>query len=138
MKTVHPEKSTLKMCHICSYKTCTNQALKEHIESKHEKIKNIACAHEGCDLKFYKPFTMKQHFMRKHSSERPHKCEICGEAFAIVEKLKLHKRKVHEGKKYSCQPCGKDYADAKSLKYHNVNHHGMDKKRKFKFDGNDL
>ena len=137
MKTVHPVESALKICHICSYKTSTNQTLKNHIESVHEQIKNFSCDHDGCDLKFYRERTMKKHFMLKHSSERPHKCEICGEAFAIGEKLQTHKRKVHEGKKYSCETCGKEHNNAKSLKRHNVNLHGMDKKRKLKFDSSD-
>ena len=137
MKTVHPVESALKICHICSYKTSTNQTLRNHIESVHEQIKNFSCPHDGCDLKFYRERTMKKHFMLKHSSERPHKCEICGEAFAIKEKLQTHKRKVHEGKKYSCETCGKEHNNAKSLKRHNVNLHGMDKKRKLKFDSSD-
>ena len=75
--------------------------------------------------------------MLKHSTERPHKCEICGEAFAIVEKLQTHNRKVHERKKYPCETCGKELNNDKSLKRHNVNFHGMDKKRKLKFDSSD-
>ena len=134
MRTVHPKKSALKICHICSFKAVTNQQLRIHVESKHDKIKNIECPHEGCDLKFCSKFSMKNHFKNLHSSERPYKCDICGDAFAVTWKLKLHKERVHEGKKYYCETCGAEYASPKSLKKHKVKQHGMDKKRKFKFD----
>ena len=134
MRTVHPEKSALKICHLCSFKAVTNQQLRIHVESKHDKIKNIECPHVGCDLKFCSKFSMKNHFKNLHSSERPYKCDICGDAFAVTWKLKLHKERVHEGKKYYCDTCGAEYASPKSLKKHKVKQHGMDKKRKFKFD----
>ena len=35
--------------------------------------------------------------MRNHTGEMPHECTICGKAFSIKERLKLHMR-VHTGK----------------------------------------
>ena len=134
MRTTHAEKSTLKICHICSYKTYTNQALRQHIEVVHEKIKNISCSQEGCDLKFHRKSTMVNHFMLKHSNEKPHKCEVCEEAFAVPSKLRTHKEKVHEGKKHPCEICAKVYSCPKRLKGHKFDAHGIEKKRKFKFD----
>ena len=59
IRSVHAEKNSLKVCHICCYKTISNQNLKTHIEAKHEKIRNFACPH--CDVKFYAKASMAQH-----------------------------------------------------------------------------
>ena len=59
MRSVHADESSLKVCHICGYKTTTNQNMRVHIEAKHEKIRNYSCTH--CDVTFYGKYQMNQH-----------------------------------------------------------------------------
>ena len=73
-------------------------------------------------------------FPAYHSGEKKYKCEPCGLAFSIKNKLNTHIRLVHEGKKYSCEMCGREYTCGKSLKEHKFKNHGIEKTRKFKYD----
>ena len=69
-----------------------------------------------------------------HSGIKQHTCEQCGISFSIVNKLNIHIRLVHEGKKYTCDFCEREYTCPKSLKDHKVKNHGIDKTRKYKYD----
>ena len=73
-------------------------------------------------------------FSAYHSGTKSHTCEQCGMSFRIINKLNTHIRLVHEGKKYSCEFCGSQYHRAESLKEHKFKNHGIDKRRKYKYD----
>ena len=73
-------------------------------------------------------------FSVNHLGEKPHKCPDCGLAFSIMNKLNVHKRLVHEGKKFSCDICGMEYNSQKSVKRHSLKAHGVEQKRKYKYD----
>ena len=64
MRSAHANEEDLKICHICFYKTSSNQNLKTHIEAKHEKVRNFECPQ--CDLKFYAKATMVHHIKGKY------------------------------------------------------------------------
>ena len=78
------------------------------------------------------------HFLFKiavnHLGEKPHKCDECGLAFSLANKLNVHKRLIHEGKKYSCDICGMEYNSPKSVKRHSLKVHGVEQTRKYKYD----
>ena len=131
MRSAHANEEDLKICHICFYKASSNQNLKKHIEAKHEKVKNFECPQ--CDHKFYAKATMVRHIQTYHSETKPYTCEQCGKSFKIVNKLNIHIRLVHEGKKHSCEFCGREYNCPKSLKEHKFKMHGIDKTRKYKY-----
>ena len=42
-RIVHPKIGDLKLCHICDYKTVTNQNLNHHIELKHGTNTKYPC-----------------------------------------------------------------------------------------------
>ena len=132
IKSVHADQSSLKLCHICNFKTASNQNLKIHIEAKHEKIRNFSCPH--CDLKFYAKASMAGHIRAYHSDEKRYKCEPCGLAFSLATKLNVHLRVVHEGQKFACEICGSEYNRQESLKKHKFKSHGIKNARKYKYD----
>lgn len=131
MRSAHAKEEDLKICHICFYKASSNGNLKKHIEAKHEKVKNFECPQ--CDHKFHAKATMVRHIQTHHSETKPYTCEQCGMSFKIANKLNIHIRLVHEGKKHSCEFCGREYNCPKSLKEHKFKMHGIDKTRKYKY-----
>ena len=58
-RIAHPDKSKMKVCHICGYKAVTNQNLKTHVEAKHENKRNYSC--NVCEAKFYNAVQLRNH-----------------------------------------------------------------------------
>ena len=69
-------------------------------------------------------------FPVNHLGEKSHKCAECGLAFSLANKLNVHRRLVHEGRKFSCDLCGMEYNSTKSVKRHCLKAHGVEHKRK--------
>jgi len=57
-------------------------------------VKNFKCDFEGCSDKFSRRSVLKVH-MRKHTNEKPYKCEKCDKAFTESGNLRIH-RQTHD------------------------------------------
>ena len=78
------------------------------------------CAH-NCDDngELAHPFmdfpTLRKHFLRIHVAEKPHKCKICGKAYALKSDMQTHEKGC--GKAFMCE-CGKRYSQRSNLNAH--------------------
>ena len=57
------------------------------------KTKTFPC--DKCEKQYSTNWSLKQHYL-KHTGEKPHKCEMCGELFALKKDLNKH-MKYHSG-----------------------------------------
>merc|ERR1719508_184370 len=57
------------------------------------KTKSFPC--DKCEKQYSTNWSLKQHYL-KHTGEKPHKCEMCGELFALKKDLNKH-MKCHSG-----------------------------------------
>jgi uncharacterized Zn-finger protein len=72
---------------------------------------------EFCGKSFLHKDTWKCH-TRRHKGERPFQCHFCARGFTEQWALKKHLR-LHTGEKpYSCNMCGKAFADCSNLTKH--------------------
>ena len=119
VKSVHSNSQV--PCAECNKAFRNTVSLKGHINKVHNKVSCSMCG--GMVSKGKLSFHMHQ----KHTptSERKHKCEICGKGFCDKSRLKDHIN-VHTGEKpHRCKFCNKGFASKGTKAGHERSHMGL-------------
>uniref|UniRef100_A0A1I8PJW3 Uncharacterized protein n=1 Tax=Stomoxys calcitrans TaxID=35570 RepID=A0A1I8PJW3_STOCA len=120
-------------CEICHQLVGSYSQLKEHFSKNHgSEICYLMC----CQMRLETRYDIDRH-IHYHNAPQQLKCEACCKVYPSEQKLRSHKRNVHNRKgrdknaenglkskgKYSCCKCSKDFATEQHLKKHNRNVH---------------
>lgn len=128
-------RSTLKMhikthngerqfaCSNCP-KTYTRASyLRAHslVHTGQEKPRPFSCSHKDCERRFPTKHSLRVHIAHTHTSERPHKCNICSKGFATTTGLKIH-IESHSNMEVMCNICGNKLKNKRVLQKHMKTH----------------
>lgn len=97
----------------CDKKFATGTRLRRH-ESSHQTKEKYACkGFDGCNETFRKHATLSRHILAVHEKKKPFPCtevdiengEHCSCGFDTAEKLRSHKRAIHDHTRFVCMDC---------------------------------
>ncbi|XP_063545260.1 zinc finger protein 778-like isoform X1 [Cydia strobilella] len=111
--------SSPHVCQVCGQNFETIDALTDHTNSAHVKLKPYEC--NLCHKRFTQQGGVAQH-MRMHTGDRPFPCTFCPKAFTQKSGLDQHLRIHTKEKPYRCVICDKKFCQSVHLKQHMRTH----------------
>ena len=94
----------------CGYEGCGKTYIRKHDLQRHfvSHIGNsqFRCYTGDCTgaIRYWDKQALARHIHKKHTQERPYKCDICNKRFVYSPNLSTHRRKVHSVKNEQNQP----------------------------------
>ncbi|XP_003489395.2 zinc finger protein 678-like [Bombus impatiens] len=109
------------VCNICGKSYTQSSHMWTH-KRFHMGVKPYAC--EYCDQRFTIKPDLADHTRKKHTRERPFKCDVCNKAFLTGSVFYQH-RLIHRGdRRYKCHYCEKAFTRTEALNNHIKIHTG--------------
>lgn len=100
--------------------TTTRDALDLEQNSQYSNEEYFRCKYPGCNKTFPKLYNLKSHVVC-HSDSKPHKCTMCGKAFARKHDLQRHLRTIHSSERpFQCDVCRGFFPGADALRKHKM------------------
>jgi len=75
------------LCSDCGFSTKHQTSFAAH--QRQHTGKTYTCSVQNCEFKTIRKQNLKQH-TKTHTKEKPHQCEICGQAFSLAKNMKRH------------------------------------------------
>jgi KRAB domain-containing zinc finger protein len=118
----HPRKSKF-ICRVCGFFNRRKNSLKTHMQQEHIQSATLFECDE-CSYNTKKKQSLHSHKRTAHG-ERNLSCNICGNNYATLASLYVHK-KSHDPdfKKFQCKLCQSKFAYSSGLSYHTAVHTG--------------
>lgn len=112
-------------CDLCEYKIPRKYSLKNHMTSKHLKVRPFKCNQCNFDTVYKRELDI--HRESNHEPKKPSKfkCLECQNEFKAAKGLKYHMKAFHEG--IDCEICDRKFINDFSLKKHIAIDHLRDK-----------
>ena len=109
-------------CLLCNFKSTTSKSMSEHMNSSHERDKNLKC--QPCDIWFVSENKLQRHVSyHKRVQNKTEKCKKCHKKLHPGLAMKRHMMTKHK-KKLACALCGKeDFSGIVQLNSHIVKEH---------------
>lgn len=114
--------------HACTWEGCdkafaTGTRLRRHLKAHEDKEQYRCRGYDGCNATFRKHETLRKHILIEHEDTKPFPCDyvhpesgaLCTKAFDTADRLKNHKRAMHDNSKYSCTICANNHGTADTL-----------------------
>ncbi|XP_042864581.1 zinc finger protein 236-like isoform X2 [Penaeus japonicus] len=155
---VHLGEEVMYKCDSCPVMYSQKFNLIKHMASKHQRdadgqplTEPLTCPY--CAFSTLAEYKLKAHIVRRHTVDKPFKCDHCTyattEKTALAKHLRTHTkerpyicetcgfhaltlsslwrhRRSHTGEKpYECEQCGQQYADSKRLRDHMYKHNNV-------------
>ncbi|XP_032687313.1 zinc finger protein 2-like [Odontomachus brunneus] len=109
------------VCNICGKSYTQSSHMWTH-KRFHMGVKPYACQY--CDQRFTIKPDLADHTRKKHTRERPFKCDVCHKAFLTGSVFYQH-RLIHRGdRRYKCHYCEKAFTRTEALNNHIKIHTG--------------
>nr|XP_012549062.2 zinc finger protein 271 isoform X2 [Bombyx mori] len=124
---IHMPNQKYFQCDICEKKFTRKDNLRSHkrIHDPHrEKGPSNTCLCLYCGRSFSNSSNLIVH-MRRHTGEKPYKCDFCGKGFPRSSDLQCHRRSHTGEKPCVCGVCGKGFSRSNKLTRHMRVHTGV-------------
>ncbi|EAY11826.1 Zinc finger, C2H2 type family protein [Trichomonas vaginalis G3] len=128
------------LCDICGAKFLTQETLKAHIDSSHNKQRLYTCPE--CNRTFNRLYHLKRHvlihangqeLLESITPDTNEVCKYCGKVFPKRYQLKAHIAEEHETEPiYECSVCKAKFKTNHILKQHFKKFHSDEKKKSYK------
>uniref|UniRef100_A0A7S2ZAH1 C2H2-type domain-containing protein n=1 Tax=Rhodosorus marinus TaxID=101924 RepID=A0A7S2ZAH1_9RHOD len=132
---LHDEAENLLPCLVCDFKCDSMNLLREHVVNEHASSSQPPSC-TICGMQFKQRNRLRRHRRAVHEKRRPYQCMRCNVQFAEKNNLLAHMDTVHEQKRnFTCEVCHAKFGRKNNLHRHIQTVHEKKRPYKCKFCG---
>lgn len=101
----------------CNFFATRKDALKSHILTMHQTVREKICLCIECGKSFYNKSQLNIHVKAVHEKVKNHLCNLCGKSFFNIKDMEMHVKR-HGVKDMACEICGNLFYCSLDLRRH--------------------